>query len=155
MCCGAEHGTRGMGCPGCSGGPRAVGSSEPLQGPAVDPLGSLVADLGQPRAWAGSAGLSIKLAELCLGPTAWNDSGVGNDLCFPSVLADSSQIFCLKSFLLLPSRSSCFLPHVLAVPAVLSLSRVSLGCILHCPNSPKFRVFRFWGCVQLTPTRPS
>lgn len=65
VCCGAmEHGMGGMGCPGCAGGARAVGSSEPLQGPTVDPLGSLVADLGQPRAWAGSVGLSIKLIEI-------------------------------------------------------------------------------------------
>lgn len=58
-------GMGGMGCPGCA---RALESSEPLQGPAVDPLASLVAVLGQPRAWTGSAGLSIKLTEICLDP---------------------------------------------------------------------------------------
>lgn len=49
--------------------------------------------------------------------------------------------------------SSLSLPHVLAVPAVLSLSRVSLGCILHCPNSPKFHDFCCCpNSAQLNPT---
>lgn len=88
-----------------------------------------------------------------------NNNGVGNNLCFPSIIADSSQTFCLKSFLPLSSRSSCFLP---LTPSCLGCSSCAFSqpCfswlyILHCPNSSKFHVFCCWGCVQLIPTQPS
>lgn len=83
--------------------------------------------------------------------TDWNDSRAGNNL-LSAIIADPSQIFCLESFLPLPSEQHPDFPasSLSCLGCAVSQPRVS-WCVLHFPNSSKSCLFCSWWCLQLIP----